>query len=71
MSETEHEQLKWIVVFGNPVAGYTFVGPFEEPDDAGFYGEQNAREMDWIIAELHTPVGTDHLPDEGASDDEC
>jgi hypothetical protein len=45
--------MQYILVFGDPVNGYTFQGPFATADDAMAYGEPIMQ--CWWIAELHEP----------------
>jgi hypothetical protein len=43
-----------IVVIGNPVGGFRFVGPFETNDEAIDFGN-DIGEGDWWIADLEAP----------------
>lgn len=46
--------MKYIVINGNVVEGFNFVGPFETEEAATdwAYGEY-AQQGDWTVAELH------------------
>lgn len=57
--ETRHEVAvePWhVVVYGNPVNGFTFVGPFHDRDDAVKYAENEPYNDNWWIAELDAPA---------------
>lgn len=45
--------MKYILIFGNPVDGFTFRGPFDTVEDAIAYGDPIAEE--WWTAELTPP----------------
>jgi ribosomal protein L37AE/L43A len=45
---------KHILIFGNPVDGLTFVGPFDTHEEAVTYGEPIAEE--WWVSELDEPT---------------
>jgi hypothetical protein len=48
--------VKWIIVKGNVIDGLTFIGPFEERDNAVQYGDFEIHQSDdWCIAELEEP----------------
>jgi hypothetical protein len=50
--------MSYIICYGSPVDGYTFVGPFADRDDAVEYAEFDGRDyVDWCIAELDQPDG--------------
>lgn len=49
--------MKYILVFGNVVDGFTFRGPFETREEAMEYGEPIAEE--WYDAELVPPEKDD------------
>jgi len=44
---------KWILVFGNPIEGFTFVGPFEDddPEEACAFAE-SCETGDWWLGTL-------------------
>lgn len=44
---------KYVIVIGNPFDGMTVVGPFDDPDTASAYGED--QEDDWWIVTLQKP----------------
>ena len=49
--------MNYIICYGNPIDGLTFIGPFEDRDDAVRYAENDIRDGgDWWIAELDEPV---------------
>ena len=50
-------EVQYLVVFGDPIGGLRFVGPFADRDDAVTYAEFDARPEDWWIAELNQPDG--------------
>lgn len=45
---------EYIVVYGNVLIGFEFVGPFALRTKAEFYGETRGFE-DFVIAEIHKP----------------
>ena len=45
-----------ILVHGNPVDGFSFVGPFEDTEQAVEYAENNLRGSEWWIAECSAPL---------------
>ena len=48
--------MKHILVVGNPVEGYEFYGPFESPEDAiRFHDEELGYGDHWEIAKLNAP----------------
>lgn len=48
--------MKFVIVTGSPIDGFTFIGPFEFHGDASDYADANlAGEADWWIAEVRTP----------------
>lgn len=48
--------MKYIFVYGNPIDGFRFVGPFDDRDEAVEYGESEPPgSADWWIAELDKP----------------
>lgn len=46
--------MTYIICYGSPVDGFTFVGPFDDRDDAVRYAEFDGG-TDWWIAELDQP----------------
>lgn len=49
--------MNYIICYGNPVDGYTFVGPFFERDAAVYFAENLGEQgTDWCIAELYPPM---------------
>lgn len=58
--------MKQMVIAGNPVKGFTYVGPFDDVYAAQDWAEQNEVRYHWWIAELLDPSGlgapmvTDH-----------
>lgn len=49
--------MKHLIVVGNPVDGYEFYGPFESPDDAIRYADNNLDYGDhWEITKLIDPL---------------
>jgi hypothetical protein len=51
--------MKYILVFGNPIDGFTFRGPFESSEDAIAYGDPIMEE--WWTAELTPPETIEHI----------
>ena len=50
--------MKHIIIVGNPVEGYEFYGPFESPNDAiKFHDEELGYTDHWKIAKLNAPEG--------------
>lgn len=49
--------MKYLLIKGNPVDGFQFVGPFNYHGDAIDYADAHQLELekDWWIAELQTP----------------
>jgi hypothetical protein len=47
--------VKYIVVFGNPVDGFNFRGPFDDHDLASEYADASEPNEYWWIAELDPP----------------
>lgn len=51
------EDDKVIIMDGNPIEGFSFTGPFDEPDEAIRWAETEARlEADWWLIVLSPPV---------------
>ena len=49
--------MNYIVIYGDPVDGFTFVGPFDDRDEAVRYAEFDGEQgRDWRIAELVQPA---------------
>lgn len=44
-----------VIVWGNPIDGLSFCGPFEDHDLAVRYAEANYKTHDWWIAGLDKP----------------
>ena len=60
---------QFLIILGNPVDGYNYVGPFASSDEANDWGERNEAkyETEWWITCLVTPlalrlVGLDEEP---------
>lgn len=50
--------MKWLVIYGNPVDGFRYCGPFDGRGDAFEWADDNvATEYDWWLAELNAPQG--------------
>ena len=45
----------WIVLFGDPLSGFEFVGPFASEDAAHDYGGQYCTAAAWFVAEVVKP----------------
>ena len=53
----ENPPLNYVIVYGNVVDGFTFVGPFDDRDEAVRYAEADGTPgRDWCIAELAAPA---------------
>lgn len=50
------EPTQAVIITGNPVDGFSFIGPFPDEDAAREYGE-NLIPDDWWVSELETPIG--------------
>jgi hypothetical protein len=50
-----------IVVAGNPVDGYRFVGPWQRPTDAARWAENRLAGATWWAANLEVPVEADDV----------
>lgn len=49
--------MKYIIIYGDPVDGFTFVGPFYCRDEAVNYAERDGDRFNvWCIAELNAPA---------------
>lgn len=46
----------YIIVYGDPTSGFNFIGPFEYPNDAARYAEQEALDDYWWIAPIEQPT---------------
>lgn len=47
---------RWIILRGNPVDGFEFIGPFVSTDEANDWAEHNDDpELAWWIAKLARP----------------
>jgi hypothetical protein len=47
---------KYIIMYGNPIDGFKFVGPFDSLNDALEHLEEEHADYDMCIAELQEPV---------------
>ncbi|WP_019584223.1 hypothetical protein [Thioalkalivibrio sp. ALE16] len=55
MSEANATQC--ILVCGNPIDGLTFVGPFNDPEEAGDYAHGSDLSRDtWVVTQLESPA---------------
>lgn len=45
------------IMFGNPVYGFRFIGPFDSKVDAVEYANEQIMELDWWVIELDDPEG--------------
>jgi hypothetical protein len=50
--------MNYIIVIGNPVDGFNYVGPFLDRDEAVHYAEEENQcvGVDWWIAEMYYPA---------------
>jgi hypothetical protein len=47
---------KLIVIYGNPVDGFHYIGPFDEPETAIEWAQEGVTaESDWWVADLNDP----------------
>jgi hypothetical protein len=53
-----------IVIFGNPVDGMHFVGPFEDAESASEYADGQRGSFDWWIAPIEPPPAESDSSDE-------
>lgn len=53
-----------VILTGNPVDGFSIIGPFSTRDDAFYSGETDLtlRDADWWVAHLQAPNTEDHKP---------
>lgn len=51
-----NQPIQFIVIYGNPVDGFTHVGPFANRDDAVAYAEDEPYNGNWWIAMLDAPA---------------
>ena len=47
--------MKYIIIYGDPVDGFTFCGPFDTHEDAIDYAERAGGE--WTTAQIDPPEG--------------
>ena len=47
---------KYIIMYGNPIEGFTFVGPFDTKQEAIEYVDAEPTDYDTCIAELLEPA---------------
>ena len=47
---------KHIAIYGNPVDGFRYVGPFESKEDALTYVADEPSSDNWWVAELYAPA---------------
>ena len=45
---------QWILVCGNPIDGFQFVGPFSDSDSATEYAEKEGH-GEWWVCEMDAP----------------
>jgi hypothetical protein len=46
---------KQMLMYGGPANGFTFVGPFDDADDAIAYAEDNRIQDSWWVVDLVAP----------------
>ena len=44
-----------IIITGNPVDGFTFIGPFNDSEEADAYAVEKLRGEEWWIADMSEP----------------
>ena len=49
----------YIMIYGNPIDGFCYVGPFANRDEALTYAEGERDPRDWWIVELDAPAGSE------------
>lgn len=49
------EPIPHIIVTGNPVEGFEFIGPFDSDVDAARYGNEDPDMEEWWISPLDRP----------------
>jgi hypothetical protein len=47
--------VKYIIIFGDPIKGFNFRGPFDDHQDAADYADVNEPNEYWWVAELDPP----------------
>ncbi len=55
--------MQHIVIYGNPMSGFRFVGPFETIDDARRYIEMEDDSRNFWLAELDAPASDNGEPE--------
>ena len=61
--------MKHILVFGDPVDGLGFIGPFDDCDEAIKYAEENFKLESWWTSELESPKQEEEeIPDDIAKE---
>lgn len=50
------EKIPHIIITGNPVEGFTYIGPFESAVDAAEHGNTDPELEEWWIAPLEKPL---------------
>lgn len=48
--------MKFVIVFGNPIDGFNFRGPFDSVEDANHSAEASDPDDYWWVAELNPPT---------------
>lgn len=64
-----------LVIRGNLIDGWEFIGPFKEPNEAEEWAVNNDNLFEWVIAELEDPadhelIDLDDIDLEGEADDD-
>jgi hypothetical protein len=49
--------LQFVIIYGNPADGFSFVGPFNSRDDAAQYAADDTP-ADWWVVMLDAPATT-------------
>lgn len=49
---------QWIIIAGNPIDGYVYVGPFENSAAASEHAERVFDKENWWVTELFKPDAT-------------
>lgn len=48
--------MKYLVILGNPVNGFAFVGPFDSHSEAGVYAERRGFDQWWVASMMKQGV---------------
>lgn len=46
---------QFILIVGNPIEGFMYVGPFEDGDRANEYGQTHLEDAEWWVDRMQVP----------------